>query len=57
MAGKTMLAADIKGQITRYSGISKGLPKSKQKLVREMVYVIQAGKDIKLSNVSRNLYI
>jgi len=56
MAGEFRIAADIKGQITRFSGIiSKGLPKSKQKLVREMIYGIQAGKDIKLSSVSRSL--
>jgi len=56
MAGDSRIAADIKGQITKFSGIiSKGLPKSKQKLIREMVYGIQAGKDIKLSSVSRSL--
>jgi len=39
MAGESRIAADIKGQITRFSGIiSEGLPKSKRKLIREMVY-------------------
>jgi hypothetical protein len=48
--------AAIKGQMSKYSGIiSKNLSKAKQRLVREMLYGIQAGKDIKLSCITRAL--
>ena len=50
------MVAVVKGQLSRFSGIiSKGLPMSKQRLIREMIYGIQAGKDIKLSNITRSL--
>ena len=50
------IVAVIKGQPSRFSGIiSKGLPKSKQKLARQMIYGIQAAKDIKLSTITRSL--
>ena len=46
----------FKMQINKFSGnISKGLPKIKQRLVREMLYGIQVSKDVKLSNISRAL--
>lgn len=46
----------IKGQVSKFSGIiSKGLPKAKQRLVREVIYRIQAGKDVKLSSAVRSL--
>lgn len=49
-------AAVIKGQLSKFSGIiAKGLSKPKQRLVKEMLYGIQAAKDIKLSNISRAL--
>jgi len=48
--------AAIKGQISKFSGIiSKGLSKPKQRLIKEMIYGIQAAKDIKLSSVTRSL--
>ena len=53
MTENSRTASVIKGQISKFSGIiSRELPKPKQKLVREMIYGIQAAKDIKLSNVS-----
>jgi len=56
MTENSRTAAVIKGQISKYSGIiSKDLTKPKQKLVREMIYGIQAAKDIKLSNITRSL--
>ena len=48
--------AAIKGQMSKFSGIiAKGLPKPKQILIREMIYGIQAAKDIKLSCITRAL--
>ncbi len=56
MTENSRTVAIIKGQLTKFSGIiSRGLPKAKQRLVREMIYGIQAGKDIKLSNITRSL--
>jgi hypothetical protein len=56
MTENSRTVAVIKGQLSKFSGIiSKGLPKAKQRLVREMIYGIQAGKDIKLSNITRAL--
>ena len=56
MTENSRIVAVVKGQLSKFSGIiSKGLPKSKQRLVREMIYGIQAGKDIKLSNITRSL--
>jgi hypothetical protein len=46
----------FKMQINKFSGnISKELSKTKQRLVKEMLYGIQASKDVKLSNISRAL--
>jgi hypothetical protein len=43
-------------QCNKFSGtISKGLGKVKTRLVKEMIYGIQASKDVKLSNISRAL--
>ena len=48
--------AVIKGQMSKFSGIiSKGLPKPKRKLIKEIIYGIQAAKDIKLSHITRTL--
>lgn len=56
MSGNTRTAAAIKGQLSKFSGIiAKGLPKAKQRLIKEMIYGIQAAKDIKLSNITRVL--
>jgi hypothetical protein len=56
MTERSRTVAVIKGQLSKFSGIiSKGLLKVKQRLVREMIYGIQAGKDIKLSSITRSL--
>jgi hypothetical protein len=56
MTENSRIVAVVKGQLSKFSGIiSKGLPKAKQRLVREMLYGIQAGKDIKLSSITRSL--
>ena len=56
MTENSRIVAAIKGQMAKFSGIiSKGLPKAKRRLVREMIYGIQAGKDIKLSSITRSL--
>ena len=46
----------FKAQANKFSGIiSKGLSAAKQKLVKQLVYGVQASKDVKLSNISRAL--
>lgn len=56
MTENSRIVAVIKGQLSKFSGIiSKNLPKAKQRLVREMIYGIQAAKDVKLSNITRSL--
>jgi hypothetical protein len=56
MTGNSRTVAVVKGQLSKFSGIiSRGLPKAKQRLVREMIYGIQAAKDVKLSNITRSL--
>ena len=56
MANSTRTAAQIKSQITRFSQkVSVGLDKPKRKFIHQMVYNIQASKDVKLSNIARAL--
>ena len=56
MTENSRIVAVVKGQLSKFSGIiSKGLPKAKQRLVQEMIYGIQASKDIKLSSITRSL--
>ena len=56
MTNNSSTVAAIKGQMSKFSGIiSKGLSKPKQRLIKEMIYGIQAAKDIKLSSVTRSL--
>jgi hypothetical protein len=56
MSENSRTVAVVKGQLSKFSGIiSKDLPKAKQRLVREMIYGIQAAKDVKLSNITRSL--
>ncbi len=56
MSANDRTTAAIKGQLSKFSGIiAVGLSKAKRRLIKEMVYGIQAGKDIKLSNISRAL--
>lgn len=46
----------FKAQANKFSGIiSKGLCVAEQKLIKQLVYGIQASKDVKLSNISRAL--
>lgn len=56
MSENSKTVANVKGQLSKFSGIiSKGFRKPKQKLIKEMLYGIQAAKDIKLSNIARTL--
>ena len=49
MTRNSRTVAVVKGQLSKFSGIiSKDLPRAKQRLVREMMYGIQAAKDVKL---------
>jgi hypothetical protein len=46
----------LKAQLSKFSGIlSKGFKKPKKRLIKEMLYGIEASKDVKLSNISRIL--
>ncbi|MDQ6904798.1 MAG: hypothetical protein M3139_17530 [Bacteroidota bacterium] len=46
----------FKAQANKFSGIlGKGLGKTTQRLIKEMIYGVQAAKDIKISNVARSL--
>ncbi len=56
MSGNTKTAARLRGQLSQYSGIiSKGFGKAKQGLIQEVLYGIQAAKDVKLSDIARTL--
>jgi hypothetical protein len=56
MSEESRMAASLKGQLSKFSGIiSKGFNKAKRRLIKEMLYGIQASKDVKLSNISRTL--
>ena len=56
MDENTIMVAKIKAQLSKFSGIiSKGFPKAKRSLIKELLYGIQATKDVKLSNISRSL--
>ena len=53
----TIMVAKIKAQLSKFSGIiSKDFSKAKRRLIKEMLYGIQATKDVKLSNISRSLH-
>ena len=46
----------LKAQLSKFSGIiSKSFKKPKKRLIKEMLYGIQASKNVKLSNISRTL--
>lgn len=46
----------FKAQANKFSGIlSKGLGKTTSRLIKELIYGIQASKDIKISNIARSL--
>jgi len=56
MAEDSRLSAKVKSQITRFSArLGAGLSKPDRRLVTEMLYGIQAGKDVKVSNIARAL--
>jgi hypothetical protein len=56
MGDDSTVAGKIKTQITRFSHrIFRGLKKPTRKFVAQMIYGIQASKDVKLSNISRSL--
>jgi len=56
MSDNSKIVANLKGQLSKFSGIiSKGFKKPKKRLIKEMLYGIQASKDVKLSNIARTL--
>lgn len=56
MDSNSLLRQRFKAQVHKFSGIiTKELGKVRARLVREMLYGIQATKDVKLSNISRSL--
>lgn len=56
MSVNSKTVANLKGQLSKFSGIiSKSFKKAKKKLIKEILYGIQASKDVKLSNISRTL--
>jgi len=55
MAKDTIIIAKIKAQLGKFSGIiSKDFSTPKRRLIRELLYGIQATKDVKFSNISRS---
>ncbi|GAB4544289.1 MAG: hypothetical protein Fur0020_13690 [Thermodesulfovibrionia bacterium] len=56
MSSESKTVANLKGQLSKFSGIiSKVFNKPKQRLIKEILYGIQASKDVKLSNIARTL--
>jgi hypothetical protein len=56
MDNDSKIAGKIKTQITRFAHkISSGFQKPAKKFMVQMLYGIQASKDVKLSNISRSL--
>jgi hypothetical protein len=56
MDANTFAIGRFKAQCNKFSGIiSKSLNVPKQKLVKQLIYGIQASKDVKLSNIGRAL--
>ncbi|MCK5679003.1 MAG: transposase [Flavobacteriaceae bacterium] len=56
MDSNAKIANKIKLQISKFSGIiSKEFSKPKRRLIKEIVFGIQASKDVKLSNIARSL--
>ena len=56
MSQEFKTVAILKAQLSKFSGIiSKGFAKPKQRLIKEILYGIQASKDVKLSNIARTL--
>ncbi len=56
MENSSKIARKIKSQITRFSDkLSGDFKKPLRKFLVEMLYGIQASKDVKLSNIARSL--
>jgi len=56
MRHDSKIAGKIKAQISRFSNrLSDGLTKPERRFIREVIYGIQASKDVKLSNIARSL--
>jgi hypothetical protein len=56
MEPHSKIAGKIKSQITRFlHKISGGFKKPTRKLIVQMLYGIQASKDVKLSKIARSL--
>lgn len=56
MDANSVTALRFKAQVNKFSGnLSKGFSKPTQKFFKQMIYGIQASKDVKLSNISRAL--
>jgi len=56
MNDNTTVGKKVQAQIKRFSSkITKGLTKPKRKFIHQILYGIQAQRDIKLSNISRSL--
>ena len=56
MSKDSKLAGKIKWQIARFSGrLSEGLAKPLRRFIGDMIYGIQASRDVKLANIARAL--
>lgn len=56
MNSNAKITNKVKLQISKFSGIiSRGLKKNKRRLIKELIFGIQASKDVKLSNIARSL--
>jgi len=56
MNAESRTVGSLKAQLSKFSGIiSKRFRKAKRRLIKEVVYGIQASKDVKLSNIARTL--
>jgi hypothetical protein len=56
MKEATRLIEKVKYQMERFSDmLSEGLSKPKKKFISQIIYGIQASRDVKLSNISRAL--
>lgn len=56
MDANSCVISRFKAQANKFSGIlSKGLDKPTSRLIKELIYGIQAAKDVKISNVARSL--
>ena len=56
MYSEIKLISKVKAQITKFSHkVSRSFKKPKGKFIHQMIYRIQAAKDVKLSNIARAL--